>query len=43
LDRLREDSASLSSKKRFARRHARLEKKTRRAEDSRLLPASGGH
>jgi len=41
LDRLREDSAAFSHKKRFARRHARLEKKTKRAEDSRLLPAGG--
>jgi uncharacterized protein YprB with RNaseH-like and TPR domain len=41
LDRLREDPTGLSCKKRFARRHARLEKKTQRAEASQLLPAGG--
>ncbi|MBZ5542551.1 MAG: ribonuclease H-like domain-containing protein [Acidobacteriia bacterium] len=41
LDRLREDTSALSLKKRFARRHARLEKKTQSAENSRVLPASG--
>jgi hypothetical protein len=43
LDRVREDAAGLSFKKRFARRHARLEKKAKRAESSRLLTAGGIH
>jgi hypothetical protein len=42
LDRLREDSTGLSHQKRFARRQARLEKKAKRAENSRiLLPTDG--
>jgi hypothetical protein len=40
LDRLREDSAGRSYRKRFARRHERLEKKARRPGSSPLLPAS---
>jgi uncharacterized protein YprB with RNaseH-like and TPR domain len=43
LDRLREDSAGLSYKKRFARRRERLEKKSKRAENSRLLPTRGAY
>jgi uncharacterized protein YprB with RNaseH-like and TPR domain len=43
LDRLREETPGPSFKKRFVRRHARLEKKAKRAESSRLLPASGIH
>jgi uncharacterized protein YprB with RNaseH-like and TPR domain len=42
LDRLRERSPGVSYRQRFARRHARLEKKAQRAENSRTLLATGG-